>query len=73
MKTILKKAIHPIVLWLDSHGYSFSNYVRNSGWLKHRTIRQVIRNTTMLSYPRVLAVLDAIDYIEGKVKDKDKK
>ncbi len=64
MKTMLKKAIHPIVLWLDSHGYSFSNFVRNSGWLKHRTIRQVIQKTTMLSYPRVLGVLDAIDYIE---------
>ena len=64
MKTILKKAIHVIIVWLDSHGYSFSYYARNSGWLKHRTIRRVIRKTTILSYPRLLAVLDAIDYLE---------
>lgn len=64
MKTLLKRAIHPIVLWLDSHGYSFSNYIRNVGNLKHRTIRQVIRKTTLLTYPRLLGVLDAIDYIQ---------
>lgn len=60
---LLRRIIHPLILWLDHRGYSFSNHCRNAGSLKHNSIRRVIGKTTMVSYPRLLAVMDSMDYV----------